>query len=267
LPSGRLPVAWLGPARLPAACLPFGLPVPWSSFARPPAARLRLARSQRGQILPLVALFLVALGGATLLIGRLGGAAVARARARTAADAAALAGASSGREAAAELAQANGGRLVGFEARGGQAFVRVVVGRAVATARARRGERAGGGAGGFGGGSGGFGGGSGGFGGGPPARRGLSPAHQAALARAGALLGRAVPVTSGYRSPAQQASLYARRGSNPYPVARPGFSAHERGTAVDVPLAFVPALLSVARQVGLCQPYPQADPVHFELCR
>ncbi|MDQ1443735.1 MAG: D-alanyl-D-alanine carboxypeptidase [Acidimicrobiaceae bacterium] len=100
-----------------------------------------------------------------------------------------------------------------------------------------------------------------------PARGGLDPAMQAALAQAASLLGRTVPITSGYRSKAEQASLYAQRSSNPYPVARPGSSAHERGRAVDVPRQFVPLLLAVSGRVGLCHPYPVADPVHFELCR
>ncbi|HEV7886862.1 MAG TPA: M15 family metallopeptidase [Acidimicrobiales bacterium] len=204
----------------------------------------------RGQILPLVALLILTAGLAVLLLARLGGAASARAQARTAADAAALAGVLYGRSAAASVAEANGARLVRFEARAGQAFVRVTLGQATATARARRTRsrpsshegRA------------------------PAGRTGLAPALQAALARAAALLGRAVPVTSGYRSTAEQARLWARRDGNPYPVARPGSSAHERGLAVDVPRSFVPFLLAVARQAGLCQPYPAADPVHFELC-
>ena len=44
-------------------------------------------------------------------------------------------------------------------------------------------------------------------------------------------------VTSGRRSAAEQEALYARRGSNRYPVAKPGTSAHERGTAVDIDTA------------------------------
>jgi hypothetical protein len=39
-------------------------------------------------------------------------------------------------------------------------------------------------------------------------------------------------ITSGTRSSAEQAALYARGG--PYPVARPGTSKHEQGRAVDV---------------------------------
>ena len=89
---------------------------------------------------------------------------------------------------------------------------------------------------------------------------------QAALARAEQLLGEPVPITSGFRSTEEQATLYARRSDNPYPVAPPGSSMHERGLAVDVPAAFVPRLLSVAAQAGLCQPYPESDPIHFEVC-
>lgn len=207
---------------------------------------------EAGQILPLVALLLVVAGGGALALGRLGGAAVSRARAQTAADAAALAGVLDGRDAAAALARDNGGRLVRFEARGGQAFVRVVVGPAVATAQASR---------------------DGGLARGrgraatAPARPGLVPGLQLALARAAQLLGRVVPITSGYRSAADQDRLWQHRADNPYPVARPGTSAHERGTAIDVPVRFVPELLRVAAQVGLCHPYPGTDPVHFELCQ
>jgi hypothetical protein len=89
---------------------------------------------------------------------------------------------------------------------------------------------------------------------------------KAALAKAEQLLGEPVPITSGFRSTEEQAALYARRSENPYPVAPPGSSAHERGLAVDVPATFVPRLLSVAGQAGLCQPYPDTDPIHFEVC-
>lgn len=68
-------------------------------------------------------------------------------------------------------------------------------------------------------------------------RHGLAPAMVAALARADDLLGRPVPVAS-----------------------------HETGLAIDVPAAFVPTFLVVAREAGLCQPLPQSDPVHFEPC-
>jgi hypothetical protein len=76
-----------------------------------------------------------------------------------------------------------------------------------------------------------------------------------------------VPVASGLRTRAQQQALWDRRHTNPYPVARPGTSRHERGQAVDVPRSFVPRLMAVAGAAGLCQPMPQTDPVHFEVCR
>jgi hypothetical protein len=60
-----------------------------------------------------------------------------RAQARAAADAAALAGAAEGEPAATEIAQANGARLVSFEARGSEVIVRVRVGAVEAYARAR----------------------------------------------------------------------------------------------------------------------------------
>jgi hypothetical protein len=88
----------------------------------------------------------------------------------------------------------------------------------------------------------------------------------AALARAEALLGEPVPITSGWRSPADQQRLWDQRAGNPYPVARPGTSRHEQGLAVDVPRAFVPRLRAVAHRVGLCFPLPTTDPVHFEIC-
>ena len=208
---------------------------------------MRRSFDQGGQVLPLMTVVIVVVGAVCVVLGRIGGAAVARAQAVTAADAAALAGAAGGREAAAAAAGWNGGLLVGYEEIGTETRVRVELGGARAGARARREP--------------------------PPSlvvggasEEGLTPAMRTALARAGALLGGAVPVTSGFRSRAEQAALYANRASNPYPVAVPGTSRHETGQAVDVPVSFVPRLLSVAAQVGLCQPYPRTDPVHFELC-
>jgi hypothetical protein len=161
----------------------------------------------------------------------------------TAADAAALAGAVAGERAAREVAAANGARVESVErvGPGRDVRVRVALGEARASARARPGERSG--------------------------AEGLAPSLRAALDVAGRLLGRPVPITSGYRSRREQASLFARRHLLPYPVAPPGRSAHERGLAVDVPRSFVPTLLRVAGRVGLCRPYPASDPVHFELCR
>ena len=76
--------------------------------------------------------------------------------------------------------------------------VRVRLGPAEAVGRARRsGDRDGGGAAG--------------------AAKGLAAAMRAALARAEQLLGRAVPITSGYRSTEAQAQLYANRELQPLP--------------------------------------------------
>jgi LAS superfamily LD-carboxypeptidase LdcB len=88
----------------------------------------------------------------------------------------------------------------------------------------------------------------------------------AALARADGLLGRSVTVVSGLRSWSQQQALWERRATNPYPVARPGTSDHERGLAIDVPRAEVADLRGVARAAGLCQPLPVTDPIHFIVC-
>lgn len=194
-----------------------------------------------------MALLMVVVGAACLVLGRIGGAAVARAQAVTASDAAALAGAADGEGSAAQAARWNGARLVSYEDLGTDVRVRVELGGALSKSRARRAPA------------------PGSFGAAASAE-GLAPAMRAALVRAEALLGGPVPVTSGFRSRAQQAALFANRRSNPYPVAAPGTSKHELGLAVDVPLSFVPRLLSVAPAVGLCQPYPASDPIHFEVC-
>jgi D-alanyl-D-alanine carboxypeptidase len=205
-------------------------------------------RTESGQVLPVVTLLMVTAGLVCLAIGRMGGAAVARAQAVTAADAAALAGAADTRDAAESAARWNGARLLSFEDLGDDVRVRVELGGARATARARRASELGQPS------------------GAATSEQGLAPAMQAALDRASIALGTRVPVTSGFRSRAQQTALYANRAANPYPVAVPGTSRHELGLAVDVPSLFVPRLLSVATRVGLCQPYPRTDPVHFELC-
>jgi hypothetical protein len=124
---------------------------------------------ERGQVAPLIAVILVAAGFLCVVVARFGVAAADRADARTAADAAALAGAVGGRSAADELAEANAGAIVKYEAAGRDVKVRVTVRDAAATAKARRED-----------------------GGGEP--RGAAPALRAVLARAAQLLGRAVPV-------------------------------------------------------------------------
>ena len=204
-------------------------------------------RGQSGQVLPFVVLVLAFAAAAALWLGRLGGAAAARAKASATADMSALAGAGGDRRLAAAVAARNGGRVVRFEQVDGDVRVGVVIGPAVAEAVARPGGVGAGAGAGAGG-------------------EGLAPALRAALARAEQLLGMRVPITSARRSRAEQAALWARRFRNRFPVARPGTSKHELGLAVDVPSSFVPVLLRVARQAGLCRPYPLADPVHFELC-
>jgi len=72
-------------------------------------------------------------------------------------------------------------------------------------------------------------------------------------------------ISSGFRSAADQARLYADRGSNPNPVAPPGTSKHERGQAVDI-AGMSPATRSMLPQYGLGQPVPN-DPPHVELAR
>ena len=87
-------------------------------------------------------------------------------------------------------------------------------------------------------------------------------------------LGMRVKIISGYRSNSQQRWLYDRwiRGEYNVPVvARPGFSKHETGNAVD--LAFVdsrnkdwPLVLKVATEHGLRRPLV-VEPWHYELNR
>jgi hypothetical protein len=209
----------------------------------------------RGQVTPLLA-FAVGLTAVMVLgLAHMGRVVADRAQARTAADAAALAGAAEGEGSARALAEANGGEVTRYDTTGDEVLVEVSVGGVKAFGRARRHVVVSAAGGPFGP-----------FPGGEGKRRGLSPAMLAALARADQLLGAPVPVVSGYRSRAQQEALWEQRGSNPFPVAAPGRSLHERGLAVDVPRGFVDRLLSVADQAGLCHPLPRTDPVHFVVC-
>ncbi len=98
----------------------------------------RRKSAQRGSVLPLVALLIVAAGGLCVGLGRLGGDAVQSARARTAADAAALAGAAEGEDLARDVADDNGAVLVAFVQDGLDVEVRARVGDAEAVARATR---------------------------------------------------------------------------------------------------------------------------------
>lgn len=227
---------------------------PAGGATRPPArSDADRAHADRGQAVPLAVAMVAVVAVALVAFVPLGVAIADRARARTAADAAALAGATEGEEAARDLAEDNGGELLDFDTTGDEVRVRVRVGDVDAYARARATVRAVPGTGGTGGVAGG-------------GRAGLAPAMLAALARADGLLGAPVPIASGLRTRAQQQALWDRRHTNPYPVARPGTSDHERGLAVDVPRAAVDDLVAVAGEAGLCQPLPETDPVHFVVC-
>jgi hypothetical protein len=209
-------------------------------------------RDDRGQAVPLLAVAVGLTAVMVLGLAHMGRVLTDRAQARTAADAAALAGAAEGERSARAVAEANGGEVTRYDTDGDEVRVEVSVGGVEAFGRARRRVVVAAATGPFPGGSG--------------KRAGLAPAMLAALARADQLIGHAVPVTSGYRSRAQQEALWERRASNPYPVAAPGSSLHERGLAVDVPRGFVDELLSVAGEAGLCHPLPHTDPVHFVVC-
>jgi len=202
-------------------------------------------RDEAGQVVAVVAGVALVAGAAIWVVAWLGAAAVHKARAQTAADAAALAAAAGSDADAREMAAENGFPLEELRRQGDEAEVVVAVGGDVAVARARRYQTVVAATG---------------------AKRGLAPAMLAALARAEQILGRPVPISSGYRSAADQRRLWEGRAANPYPVARPGTSRHELGLAVDVPSAFASLLAAVGTDAGLCRPLPRTDPVHFELC-
>jgi len=194
--------------------------------------------------MPLLLVVLLLAVLAAVVVAEVGAAALERQEAQVAADAAALAGATAGAAEAEHVAEANGASVTGYRRVGGVVVVEVRYRRASAVAAAEAAAVPDG----------------------PGDRDGLAPIMLAALARADALLGAPVPVTSGRRSPAEQQALWDARASNPYRVAPPGTYLHEVGLAVDVPRSVVPSLLAVAASAGLCQPLPQTDPVHFEPC-
>src|SRR4051812_14569551 len=105
------------------------------TYERPEGERVRV---EAGQLLPLYALVVLVACVAMLLLVRLGVVAAHRAHARTAADAAALAGVAEGRDAAEQVAAANGAVLESFDAEGDEVEVRVRVGNSHPRARARR---------------------------------------------------------------------------------------------------------------------------------
>lgn len=208
----------------------------------------RAARAQAGSLTTSLAV-LVALGfGLFWGVGQLDLAKPFRSRADRVAAAAAGAGAMDGPEAAWLAATASGATLVAFDVNGPDAVVTVDVAGVRAVGRARRKVD------------------SGLSGGGGAGREGLAPELAAAVARADQLLGRPLPITSGLRSTARQAALFAARASNPFPVAPPGLSKHESGQAIDVRLDVATQLGGLSAQTGLCRPYPLTDPVHFERC-
>lgn len=198
-------------------------------------------RCDSGQVVPLMAI-LMGLGTAAIVVlVHLGAHSANQARAQGAADAAALAAALAGPEAAEVLAAANGAAVESLIPTAEWITVHVTLGGRRASARAmplsQRGEE------------------------------GLVAPLVDAIRRAERLLGEQVPIVSGYRTAAQQQALWDARESNPYPVAPPGTSGHELGIAIDVARTFVPRLKAIAGVVGLCQPLPLTDPVHFVLCR
>jgi Flp pilus assembly protein TadG len=105
--------------------------------ARQTRHRPRPLAADGGQAVPVVAAALALVMVLGLGAVRLAGVVTDRARAHSAADAAALAGVVEGRSGAERLAAANGGRVTAFERSGDEIEVRVRVGDAEATARAR----------------------------------------------------------------------------------------------------------------------------------
>lgn len=92
---------------------------------------------------------------------------------------------------------------------------------------------------------------------------------EAALADAAAH-GIQAHVSSARRTHRQQVALYRRylAGLNPYPVAPPGHSNHERGLAIDVwagSTAATTAFAGIAARHGLHRPLGMRDEVHFEM--
>lgn len=194
-------------------------------------------RCERGQVTVVAAVGLVVVALLMMLLVALGQRAADQAQAQTAADAAALAAAQFDSTVGHRVAGANGG-VATFEVDAESGMVRAdaVVNGRQAAAQAQPGA---------------------------VALQGLAPVMVAAIARAGQMMGTEVVVVSGWRSREEQERLWAFRSSNPYPVAPPGTSMHERGLAIDVPVDQVEALAAVAAEVGLKQPLPEADPIHF----
>ena len=74
------------------------------------------------------------------------------------------------------------------------------------------------------------------------------------------------------RSEREQEKLYANRATNPFPVAAPGHSAHQRGLAVDMDRPdvnpfqdlFLHVLGASWREAGPGMVWDESDPIHFE---
>lgn len=84
------------------------------------------------------------------------------------------------------------------------------------------------------------------------------------------VIGGVTPViTSGYRTTAQQTALYNARASNPYPVNKPGDSAHQFGLGFDSSFnaadkaRYMPLWVACRRELGFR--VPDNDPVHAEV--
>ncbi|MEO6987061.1 MAG: pilus assembly protein TadG-related protein [Aquihabitans sp.] len=94
-------------------------------------------KSQRGQVVPLLAVALVLFGAVALGLVQLSATVAHRSAAQATADASALAGAVDGRQAAQEIAMANDARMVDYIDDGGEVQVTVERRGVRATARAR----------------------------------------------------------------------------------------------------------------------------------
>lgn len=90
---------------------------------------------------------------------------------------------------------------------------------------------------------------------------GLTPEMVEAVAQLEAAMGEPLVVNSGYRSAADQARVCA---TGVRPCAPPGRSLHQAGLAVDVAnWALAARTLQAHPEIPLCQPMPDADPVHL----
>lgn len=101
-----------------------------------------------------------------------------------------------------------------------------------------------------------------------PEWNGLHPSMIAELRRLENAHGIKIPIASGFRSRAKQQELWNNRHNNPYPVARPGTSNHERGLAIDVPSSFLSTMREITRDSPICNPASlrTSDPIHWEYC-